>query len=54
MRILGTAIFCLATSTAFAQGLLENPAPDSSQSGQGIISGRHVQAQSFSFAISSV
>jgi hypothetical protein len=45
MRTLFTVAFCLITSTARAQAFLENPAPDSFQSGQGIISGWHCNAQ---------
>jgi hypothetical protein len=45
MRTLFIAAFCFITSTARAQGLLENPAPDSFQSGLGIISGWHCTAQ---------
>ena len=45
MRNLCTVAFCIITSTAFAQGFLENPASDSFQSGQGIISGWHCDAQ---------
>src|SRR6185369_17369986 len=45
MRILFIAALCFITSTARAQGLLENPAPDSFQSGLGLISGWHCTAQ---------
>jgi hypothetical protein len=45
MRTLLIVVFCFVTSTAHAQGLLENPAPDSFQSGLGLISGWHCTAQ---------
>ena len=45
MRTLLIVVFCFITSTARAQGFLENPAPDSFQSGLGIISGWHCTAQ---------
>src|SRR5262245_57359880 len=45
MRTLFIVAFCFITSTARAQGLLENPAQDSFQSGLGLISGWHCTAQ---------
>jgi hypothetical protein len=45
MWILFIAAFCFITSTAHAQGFLENPAPESFQSGLGIISGWHCTAR---------
>jgi hypothetical protein len=45
MRTLFIAAFCFIASTAHAQGFLENPAPDSFQSGLGLISGWHCTAQ---------
>src|SRR5262245_25398456 len=51
MRSLLTTVFCLITSTAIAQGLLENPASNTFQSGQGIISGWHCNAQQIEIVI---
>ena len=45
MRTLFIVAFCFITSTARAQGFLENPAPESFQSGLGIISGWHCTAR---------
>ena len=51
MRTLLIVVFCFITSTARAQGFLENPAPDSFQSGLGLISGWHCTAQQIEIEI---
>ena len=51
MRTLFIVAFCFITSTARAQGLLENPAQDSFQSGLGLISGWHCTAQRIEIVI---